>query len=110
MSLFAKLSEKSKSLSTAVVETAEVVISVIKDTKRSDTVMLVLKDGTTMFAFRNVFQGGIPVEISAEGLKAIISLVEKGEFINIVGISYSLEDLGKRAYLATSGIAYAGDI
>lgn len=72
----------------------------IKPTKNDDRVMIVTKEIGNQFAFRNCFDGGVPV--APEPFKAVITLRENGEFVNISRVKYNLEAIGKYSFVATN--------
>lgn len=87
-------------------ETLSVTIKDIKNTKDEQRVMMITDIGN-IFAWRNVFDGGVP--IGAPAFKAEITLrgasTEKGDFVNISRVKYNLEATGKYSFVATHKLA-----
>lgn len=87
-------------------ETISVTVNDIKPTKDENRVMLMTDIGN-IFAWRNVFDGGVPV--GAKKFKAEITLrgasTEKGDFVNISRVKYDLEATGKYSFVATHKLA-----
>lgn len=103
MSLLKKLQAKQKESNSANSETISAKIERFSSLKQDDRVLIVTDKGN-FFAFRNAVKQGIPREMPSAGLKASITLVEKGAYINVASVEYSFDDISKRAFVATSGV------
>jgi hypothetical protein len=100
LSLLDKLQAKSKGY-VETTETVDVVITSILPTSKEDRVQIVTEKHGNLFAFKNTFSNGVPAIELGKKLSAKITLVEKGEFVNIRSVQYSQEDLGKYGFIAT---------
>lgn len=74
-----------------VTEDVAVVINSIFGTRNEDRVGLNTSKGT-FFAWKNSFPKGV-VPVVSSPMKATLTLVQKGEFINVATVSYDIESL-----------------
>ena len=107
MSLIEKLKAAQASYTAPTEETISVTVKDIKGTKDENRVMLVTAEMGNIFAWKNTFDGGVP--IGAPQFKAEITLrgatTEKGEYVNIVRVKYNLEATGKYSFVATQKLS-----
>ena len=76
-----------------VEETISLTINKIVTTRNPERVLLKCSEGD-VFVFTNVFPKGVVPNIN-KPLKIEALIAEKGEYTNVISISYDAEDLGK---------------
>lgn len=104
-SMLDKMQAKLSTFKAKEEQTVNVTIKDIKPTKDSNRVMLVTDKGN-MFAFKNVFAGGVPAMVT-NPFKAEVALRENGEFVNVSRVKYNPEEIGKYNFVATQRLAVA---
>ena len=96
----ANLLEKLKSVSKEQVEeTVSITIKRICGTSNPDRVVLKCEEGD-FFCFKQVFADNIVPNIN-KPIKAEMLLREKGEYVNVVSVTYDVEQLGKYNLVAS---------
>ena len=96
----ANLLEKCTAKATAQVEeTVAITINKIVGTSNPLRVCMKCVEGD-FFTFLNTFPGGVAPTIN-KPIKAEMVLREKGEFVNVVSVTFDTEQLGKHNLVAT---------
>lgn len=82
-----------------VEETVSITINKIVGTNNPNRVVMKCNEGD-FFCFTNVFPQGLVPTIN-KPIKAEMVLREKGEYVNVISVTYNTEDLGKYNLVAT---------
>jgi hypothetical protein len=103
MSLLDKLQGQIKG-STANIETVPVEVRAVvgyKDPKK----LMITTDKGTFFVFKDSIRGISNPDALPQKFKAELTLVEKGEYVNVTAMNIELESLGKYNFVASAGIS-----
>ena len=103
MSLLDKLQGQIKG-STANVEIIPVEVKAVIGFKDPKKIMLETDKGT-FFVFQDSLRGISNTDALPEKFKAELTLVEKGEYVNVTAVNVDLESLGKYNFVASAGIS-----
>ena len=92
--------------STAIVENISVTVSNVLPLKDERKVILDTDKGR-FFVWKDSIKGIKNIDCLPKKFKAEISLIQKGEYINVNSVSVDLESLGKYNFVAGVGLAVA---
>ena len=84
-------------------ESAKVVINKISSTSNPEKVILKCDEGD-FFVFASAFPNK-KIPVISQPIKAELLLREKGEYVNVISVSFETEQLGKYNLVATFGNA-----
>lgn len=84
-------------------ESVDIIINRILATNNPQRVVMKCAEGD-FFCFTNVFPKNI-VPVVNKPIKATMLLREKGEYVNVVGVNFDTEQLGKHNLVASYGNA-----
>lgn len=103
MSTLLKKLQDSNKAAKATEESAKVVINKIASTNNPEKVILKCDEGD-FFVFASAFPNK-RIPVISQPIKAELLLREKGEYVNVIAVSFETEQLGKYNLVATFGNA-----
>ena len=103
MSLLNKLQGqiKGSNANTQVIPVEVRAVIGFKDPKK----LMLETDKGTFFVFKDSLRGITNTDALPQKFKAEITLVEKGEYVNVSAVNIDLESLGKYNFVASAGIS-----